>query len=112
VIRGGSWDSDGSSCRSAYRHDAYAPDDPFSHIGFRAVLDTGGLGPLVIALYPGVTIEGVVGKTFAVQYTTDLDEPRTWTTLATITLASPKQLWYDTEPAAQPKRFYRVIAAP
>jgi len=65
-----------------------------------------------IALYPGVTISGVVGRTYAVQQTTDLNDPASWQTVATVTLTKPVQLWQDTNPADQPKRFYQVIAVP
>jgi hypothetical protein len=65
-----------------------------------------------IALYPGVTISGVVGKTYAVQQTTDLNDPASWQTVATVTLTNPVELWQDTNPAEQPKHFYRVIAVP
>ena len=60
-----------------------------------------------IQLYAGVTIEGIVGKTYTIQYTTNLNQP-TWVTLTTITLTQPVQLWYDSEPAIRSARYYRV----
>jgi hypothetical protein len=65
-----------------------------------------------IALYPGVTISGVVGRTYAVQQTTDINDPASWQTVATLTLTKPVEVWHDPNPADQPRRFYQVIAVP
>ena len=65
-----------------------------------------------LALYAGVAIDGVVGQTYGVQSTTDLADSGSWAGVANVTLSAPKQVWYDAEPASQPRRYYRVVAGP
>ena len=65
-----------------------------------------------IALYAGVTIDGVVGLTYGVQSTTDLGNTNSWIGRANIILAAPVQLWFDTQPASHPQRYYRVVPGP
>jgi hypothetical protein len=62
----------------------------------------------------GVIISGMVGYTYALQYTTNLSDLNGWTTLTNLTLQQPVEVWVDTSvnPAATPKRFYRTIALP
>jgi hypothetical protein len=59
-------------------------------------------------MYAGVAIDGVVGRTYRIEYVTDLQQTNTWTTLANVTLTSSIQVWIDMDSAGQPKRFYRV----
>ena len=69
-----------------------------------------------IALYsgvtPGLTIDGVVGQTYGVQATKDLGNMNTWDGLTNITLTTPTQTWYDSQPAVLSHRFYRVVPGP
>lgn len=69
-----------------------------------------------LGLYPGLTIQGVVGRTYGIQYVTILNTTSQWTTLTSVTLTQPIQLWMDTNTDASlpgnPQRFYRVIAVP
>jgi hypothetical protein len=65
-----------------------------------------------LALYAGVTIEGVVGFTYGIQYTTNLSSPDSWRGIANVTLSLPTQLWLDTQPATHPVRYYRVVPGP
>ncbi len=65
-----------------------------------------------VALYAGVTIDGVPGLTYGIQSTTDLSDTNSWRGLVNITLWASKQLWFDVEPATQPQRYYRVLAGP
>ena len=68
-----------------------------------------------IGIYPGITIDGVAGRTYGIQYATNLDSPA-WINLTNLTLTVPTQLWFDSEAdvssGSQPRRFYRVIAVP
>ena len=68
-----------------------------------------------LGLYPGLTISGAVGKDFGIQYTTNLVITN-WTTITTLTLTQPMQLWVDTNANVSagnnPQRFYRVVAIP
>ena len=64
-----------------------------------------------LGMYPGVTVSGTVGYTYAIQATSDLSNTNSWTTVATLTLVQPTQLWVDISVSAftNPHRFYRVI---
>jgi hypothetical protein len=65
-----------------------------------------------LALYSGITIDGVVGLTYGVQYNTDLSNTNGWHGLANITLSVPTEVWFDLQPASRPQRFYRVVPGP
>jgi len=59
-------------------------------------------------LYPVITINGVNGNTYVVQYTTSLTPPVTWTPYQTNTVGAGPLYVVDTNsPSTQ--RFYRVI---
>jgi len=60
----------------------------------------------------GVTIDGVVGLTYGIQYTTDLSNTNSWQGLANVTLSVPTMLWFDLQSAGQPQRYYRVVPGP
>jgi hypothetical protein len=66
-----------------------------------------------LGLYPGVTINGVVGYSYIIQTTTDLSNTNAWVTLTNLTLTEPVQLWVDTNSdaslPANPHRFYQVL---
>ena len=65
-----------------------------------------------LALYSGITIEGVVGLTYGIQYSTNLSNPSGWQGRANVSLGAPSQLWFDLQPANQPQRYYRVVPGP
>ena len=65
-----------------------------------------------LALYSGITIDGVVGLTYGIQYSTDLSNTNSWKGLANVTLGVPTMLWFDLQPANQPRRYYRVVPGP
>ena len=65
-----------------------------------------------LALYSGVTIDGMVGLTYGIQYSTNLSNPNGWWGTANVTLGVPTQLWFDVQPANQPQRYYRVVPGP
>ncbi len=71
---------------------------------------------IALGMYPGLTIEGTVGRNFGIQFTTDVSATNTWTTLTNITLTQPVQLWMDTSvnvsDGTQPRRYYRIVAIP
>jgi hypothetical protein len=62
-----------------------------------------------LGLYPGLSITGAVGKTFGIQYITNVAATTGWVPIANVTLTQHVQLWMDT---SQPRRFYRVVAIP
>jgi hypothetical protein len=63
-------------------------------------------------LYAGVTIEGVVGFTYGIEYSTQLSDTNSWLGLANVTLIAPVQLWLDLVPANHAQRYYRVVPGP
>ncbi len=66
-----------------------------------------------LGLYPGVTIDGVVGYNYTIRRTTDLSNTNSWVTMTNLTLAQPVQLWVDTNVdaslPANPHHFYEVL---
>ena len=67
---------------------------------------------VAIALYPGVSIAGVVGFTYGIQYSTNLANGNGWIGLTNLTFTQPTELWYDSIPASLQQRFYRVVQGP
>lgn len=67
---------------------------------------------LAVALFAGTTIDGVLGQTYGIQYNTNLSEASAWHGLANVTLIVPNQFWIDSQPAAGPQRYYRVVPGP
>jgi hypothetical protein len=61
-------------------------------------------------LFPVITVNGIPGNTYVVQYATSLTPPVTWTTLSTVTLGGASQQIVDTATPLAIKRFYRVVA--
>lgn len=69
---------------------------------------------LMIALYPGLTVQGSVGCQYRIDYTTLLNSNpglTVWTTLTNVALSSSPFLFVDTTPGSA-NRFYRAIALP
>ena len=64
---------------------------------------------LAINLHAGLTLQGVVGRTYRIECTDDLGTAGAWRQLATVTLSAPKETWYDPAPASQQQRFYRIV---
>ena len=66
-----------------------------------------------LGLYPGITVSGVVGYTYAIQRTANLTQTNSWVTLTNLTLTQPVQLWLDTSVdatvPANPLQFYQVV---
>jgi hypothetical protein len=79
-----------------------------SVIDERATLAT-PLPAASIAMHAGVTVEGVVGLAYGIQYNTDPTGTKGWHGLANVILTTPKQVWYDPQPALNPQRYYRVV---
>ena len=77
------------------------------------IVESGTLSPinlsnsstLAIATYPGVTINGTVGQTYQIQYSTSLTT--NWTGATNITLPYSPYVWVDTSSTVTGQRFYR-----
>jgi hypothetical protein len=65
----------------------------------------------VMGMCASITITGVPGYTYVIQYTTNLAVTNSWITLTNLTLQQPVELWVDTSTnaLAVPHRFYRVL---
>jgi hypothetical protein len=65
-----------------------------------------------LGAYAGVTINGVAGYNYTIQYSTDLSNTNGWITATNITLQQATQIWsdYSTDFRNPQQRFYRVIA--
>jgi len=77
----------------------------------RAILGA-SLPAASIAMHAGVTIEGEVGLQYGIQDNTDLSDTNGWRGLANVILTTPKQVWYDPQPAFNLQRYYRIAAGP
>lgn len=75
-----------------------------SQVSGNAILSTTS-----IALYSGITVNGPVGSTYTIQYTTDLSGTPVWTTLGSLTLTTSSMIYFDLTPANQAQRFYRAV---
>jgi hypothetical protein len=63
---------------------------------------------LGVATYAGITITGLVGRTYQIQASADMI---VWNTVTTLLLTSSPYLWFDTNPIAGNK-FYRALLMP
>ncbi|MGA9780047.1 MAG: TIGR03790 family protein [Verrucomicrobiia bacterium] len=65
----------------------------------------------VMGMCASITITGVPGYTYVIQYTSDLAVTNSWITLTNLTLQQPVELWVDTSTNAQvvPHRYYQVL---
>jgi NHL repeat len=63
---------------------------------------------LQLSTYSGLQITGIVGRTYQIQASPDLN---TWSTVATVLLTSSPYLWIDQNPVAGNK-FYRALLMP
>ncbi len=61
------------------------------------------------SLYPVVTVNGVNGSTYVVQYATSLTPPVTWTSISTNTVGAGPLYVIDTATPLSITRFYRVV---
>lgn len=68
---------------------------------------------IALGMYAGVTIEGVPGFTYGIQYTTDLRDTNSWITATNLTLSEAIELWVDravnVQNATNARRYYRVL---
>ena len=87
-----------------------SPFGSITNVAAPVVVNPAGVS---LGLYPGVTISGVVGYTYAIQRTANLTQTNSWVTLTNLTLTQPVQLWLDTSVnatvPANPLQFYQVV---
>lgn len=80
-----------------------------SNAAYWALSGTASLSSDSFNLYPVITINGIPGDTYVVEYATSLSAQTTWIPLATNTLGSFTQYVVDTNSPLSLSRFYRVV---
>ena len=75
------------------------------------VLPAGSPG-LSIASYAGLSVTGIVGRTYRIEYTTSLPAANAWQTAAQLLLTTSPQVWIDFDSPLSPRRFYRAALLP
>lgn len=121
------WFQNGSAILNATNQSLTLTNIQFTNAGLYSVVVTSPLGSTTntpeqvivnpagvsLGLYPGVTINGVVGYSYIIQRTADLSNTNSWITMTTMTLTQPVQLWVDTNmDASLPQNghyFYQVL---
>jgi hypothetical protein len=124
------WFKDGSAILNATNQDLTLTNIQFTDAGMYSVIVNGPLGSVTntpaqvvvnaagvsLGLYPGVTVNGVVGYNYVIQRSSDLTDTNSWVTKANLTLTQPVELWVDTNTDASlpsnPHHFYRVLPGP
>jgi len=74
----------------------------------RVEISSASLSTEAFTFYPVVTVNGIPGNTYEVDYSTSLSSP-VWTPLTTVTLSSFTQYVVDTATPMSLVRFYRVV---
>ena len=66
---------------------------------------------VTLGLRASLTIGGVVGYGYEIQYSTNLADTNAWISITNLILTEPVQIWVDTtvDVREQPKRFYKVL---
>ena len=62
--------------------------------------------------YAGLTISGIIGRNYLIQYTTDIGSAANWTTLTNVVLSGSPSLYFDVDSPDAPARFYRFVLLP
>jgi hypothetical protein len=82
--------------------------------GDRQMVASDGEPPqLVVNLYAGMALSGVIGRTYRVEWSSAMSGG-TWTSAATLILTNTTQLWVDTSAPVRSnsQRFYRAVLLP
>ena len=121
------WFKDGSAILNATNETFILTSIQATNAGLYSVVVSSSLGSVTnlpaqvavypagvsLGLYPGITIDGVVGYNYTIRRTTDLSNTNAWVTMTNLTLAQPVELWVDTNVdaslPANPKHVYEVL---
>ena len=76
---------------------------------YAAVSQPASLSAQAFNLFPVISINGINGDQYEVQYTTSLTAPVTWTTLQTVTVGAGTDYVVDTTAPQGQTRFYQVV---
>ena len=86
-------------------------DNPSASLRFDEVRIEAANPEMQIGLYPGVTVVGLVGRGYSIEYKNSVSDAE-WTTLKTFQLEQSPTLVFDEEGIHHPKRVYRVTLVP
>lgn len=64
---------------------------------------------LAVSMYAGLSIAGLIGKTYTLQWKSELGPTNQWFDLTTLTLSNTVQLWFDLDSPKAARRYYRVV---
>lgn len=119
------WFQNGAAIAGATNAVFSLPTVQFTNAGLYSVVVSSALGsvtntPALLVVNPAglsvgmcasITLTGVPGYTYIIQYTTDLQVSNSWITLTNLTLDQPVELWVDTTTNAltAQHRFYQVL---
>ena len=73
---------------------------------------TAAFTTFTIDMYAGLSISGLIGRSYRIEYSDSLSNSPAWTSATTITLTSIPFVWFDGDSINAPKRFYRAILLP
>jgi hypothetical protein len=73
-------------------------------------LSSGGIGNTQRA--SGLSIQGVAGQLYGIQYSDKVGPLAVWIGLTNVVLPGPTFTWFDPQPVTVPQRFYRVVPGP
>jgi hypothetical protein len=90
-------------------YSVYATNSNTGDSSYFVLSNPASVSAQAFGLYPVVTLNGTVGNTYEVQYTSSLSGTPTWTTLGTYTTISSPQYVPDFSAPLNSSRFYQVI---
>ena len=90
-------------------YSVYATNSTSGEASYFTLSSSASVSAQSFGLFPVVTLNGTVGNTYEVQYTSSLTPPVTWTTLGTYTTISSPQYVPDFSAPLSTSRFYQVI---
>jgi NHL repeat len=77
-------------------------------VSFSTVPTTG----FSLNMYAGLSITGMLGRSYRIEFTGSLAESNAWTPASFITLTSSPTLWFDADSPNRQNRFYRAVLLP
>jgi hypothetical protein len=66
----------------------------------------------LLGIAPAITLTGTIGHSVRLDYIDQYGPTDAWVTLATVTLTSTSQLYFDVSAPGQPPRLYRIVPLP
>ena len=70
------------------------------------------LPALTVKMVPAIALFGEVGSAYRLEYVNTVGPTNNWLAIATVTLTTNLQLYFDTAAIGQPQRFFRLVQVP